>query len=231
MEELLKNIKIQVSDKLYLQNPDSKVLGKLIIQHSINLIDEIGYEAFTFKKLGVKIGSPESTIYRYFKNKKQLLIYITSWYWGWVECRLIFFTNNIISPQKRLELAIKIITESVKKHAGYPYIDEIKLNRVIISESLKAIHSKEVNEGSCEIYFQAYNKVVERISGIILDVSPGFEYSHTMVTTIIEGVHFQKFYSSHVPVLADIRGGDEKLVNFFTRMAFSMLNNGEYQNK
>ena len=231
MDELLKNIKIQVSEQLFQQDPDAKVLGKRIIQCSIDLIDEIGYEAFTFKKLGAKIGSPESTVYRYFKNKKQLLMYLTSWYWTWIECRLIFFTNNINSSHERLKRAVEIITQPVRQHSSYLHINEVKLNRIIISESFKAFLSKEVDEKNSKGYFQVYNRIIERISGMILDVSPGFEYSHTLVSTVMEGAHFQNFFSNHIPILTDVGKDDKKLVNFFTNLVFSMLNNGEYNNK
>ena len=85
MQDLLANIKIQVNPKTYVKDPETSDLGKKIIQNSILLIDEIGFEEFTFKKLGEKIGSNESSIYRYFENKHKLLVYLSSWYWSWME--------------------------------------------------------------------------------------------------------------------------------------------------
>ena len=72
--------KIQVNEKIYVKDPETSTLGKKIIQESIILIDEIGFEDFTFKKLGERIGSNESSIYRYFESKHKLLLYLTSWY-------------------------------------------------------------------------------------------------------------------------------------------------------
>jgi len=74
------NIKINVSSELYIKNPDSSELGQRIISDSIHLIDELGFESFTFKKLSNKISSPESSIYRYFENKHTLLLYLVNWY-------------------------------------------------------------------------------------------------------------------------------------------------------
>ena len=82
MDRLLSNIKIQVNEKVYLKDPDSSELGKKIIRGSIDLIDEIGFEQFTFKKLAIKINSTEASVYRYFDSKHTLLVYITLWYWG-----------------------------------------------------------------------------------------------------------------------------------------------------
>ena len=98
MEKLQVNIK--VSEELYLRSPDSSELGKRIITGSIELINELGFELFTFKKLGERIGSPESSIYRYFESKQAVLIYLVAWYWSWVDYKLVFAITNIDSTIK-----------------------------------------------------------------------------------------------------------------------------------
>ena len=69
MQKLLSNLKITINENIFLKDPESSDLGKRIVENSILLIDEIGFDDFTFKKLGAKIGSNESSIYRYFENK------------------------------------------------------------------------------------------------------------------------------------------------------------------
>src|SRR6056297_3765596 len=113
MEHLLQSVKININEKIYLKDPESSNLGKRIIEHSILMINEMGFESFTFKKLGVKIGSNESSIYRYFENKHKLLLYLTSWYWGWMEYRMAFNLANVSSAHSRLERAITVLTEPV----------------------------------------------------------------------------------------------------------------------
>ena len=103
------SININVGSELYLKNPDSSDLGKKIISNSILLIDELGFEVFTFKKLSIKINSPESSIYRYFENKHTLLIYLVSWYWKWIEYQLVFATANINSSKEKLIKSITIL--------------------------------------------------------------------------------------------------------------------------
>ncbi|MGK0414670.1 MAG: AcrR family transcriptional regulator, partial [Polaribacter sp.] len=78
MKSLLSILKISVPDKIYIKDPETSDLGKRIIENSILLIYEIGFESFTFKKLGKKIGSNESSIYRYFESKHKLLLYLSS---------------------------------------------------------------------------------------------------------------------------------------------------------
>jgi hypothetical protein len=53
---LITNIKFKISDKIFVKDPETSALGKKIIKESIILIDE-GFDNFTFKKLGERIGS------------------------------------------------------------------------------------------------------------------------------------------------------------------------------
>ena len=57
MDILLQSVKLEIDEKLYVKDPESSDLGKKIVEQSILLIDEIGFESFTFKKLGVRIHS------------------------------------------------------------------------------------------------------------------------------------------------------------------------------
>lgn len=69
-------LKISVNPNVYLKNPESSELGKRIVSQGILLIDKLGFDDFTFRKLGEKIQSPEASVYRYFESKYKFLIYI-----------------------------------------------------------------------------------------------------------------------------------------------------------
>ena len=88
------HIKIEVNQELYCKNPTSSNLGQKILSKSIQMIGDLGFESFTFKKLGSAIDSNESSIYRYFESKYKLLIYLTSWYWAWLEYKFVFEIHN-----------------------------------------------------------------------------------------------------------------------------------------
>ena len=47
---VITGIKFSLNDSLYSRDPRNTELGQRILKHSINLIDEIGLEDFTFKK-------------------------------------------------------------------------------------------------------------------------------------------------------------------------------------
>ena len=103
------SLNIKMNDKLFIRNPEHTDLGKKIILFSIELIHEKGFEDFTFKKLAAAIGTTEAGVYRYFENKHKLLIYITAWYWSWLEFRVITYTENISDPIEKLRKAIKFL--------------------------------------------------------------------------------------------------------------------------
>ena len=221
MENL--NIHIEVNEELYSKNPDSSELGQKIISKSIELIYEIGFEAFTFKKLGDAINSPESSIYRYFKNKHILLVYLTSWYWSWVEYKLVFATTNIKSPKERLLVSIDILTKPIIEETLIPYINESLLSEIIISESIKSYHTKNVDEENKKGYFKSYKLVVQRVSNILLEMKPDFHYPHMLVSTIIEGVHHQRYFAEHLPSLTDINEEKNTIENFYKEMVLNFI--------
>ena len=217
------NVHIDVSEGLFLRNPDSSELGKKIITGSIDLIHELGFELFTFKKLGERIGSPESSIYRYFENKNGLLIYLVAWYWSWVDYKLVFAITNINSPKEKLKRAIDVLVQPVLVDYSILHVNEILLSEIIITESVKAYHTKEVDDQNKKGCFSQYKYVVQRVSDIILEVNPTFEYPHMLVSTIIEGAHQQRYFADHLPALTDVKQNHDAIVEFYSEMVFKVL--------
>ena len=138
MKNLLSVLKIAVPDKIFIKDPETSDLGKRIVENSILLIDEIGFDNFTFKKLGVKIGSNESSIYRYFESKHKLLLYLSSWYWAWLEYQLVIETYSVQNNELKLEKAIEVITRTVNKDTNFSHINETLLYKIIINEGSKS---------------------------------------------------------------------------------------------
>ncbi len=203
MQSILSNINIAVNDKLYVKNPESSDLGKKIIEHSILLIDEIGFENFTFKKLGEKINSNESSIYRYFESKHKLMLYLSSWYWGWIEYKLVFATSNVTEPMVKLKKAITVVTEKVEDDQNTLHINESILNRIIIQEFTKTLLTKEVDEENKTGFFMVYKRIINRIIEIIGEAKPDYAYAKSLASSIVEGALHQHFLKDHLKTITN----------------------------
>jgi AcrR family transcriptional regulator len=222
MINLLSNLRISVPENIFLKDPESSELGKRIIEHSILLLDDIGFDAFTFKKLGVIIGSNESSIYRYFESKHKLLVYLTSWYWAWIEYQLVFATHSMKDPTDSLGKAIEIVTQETRQDSSFSHINEIVLNRIIINESSKSYMTKEVDTENQEGYFRIYKQLVLRLKDMISDVSPDYKYSSSLASTIVEGALHQHFLKEHFQSITDC----DTLVSpteFFKNLVFNAI--------
>ncbi|MGB0806062.1 MAG: TetR/AcrR family transcriptional regulator, partial [Salibacteraceae bacterium] len=213
----------EVSPDLYVKNPDNSELGKKIVTNSIELIHELGFETFTIKKLSSQIGSPESTIYRYFESKHMILFYLIYWYWSWIEYRLVFKTNNLTNSEEKLKSAISLLTESVKEDSTFSHVNEILLDRIIMSEAVKAYFTKRIDLKTKQTHFSVYQKVVERVSQMVLEINANFKYSHMLVSTIIEGAHQQRFFAENIPSLTDVTAEPNYITKFYEQLVFNSI--------
>lgn len=222
MEQLLQSLKIGINEKIYVKDPESSDLGKRIVEQSILMIDEMGFESFTFKKLGSKIGSNESSIYRYFENKHKLLLYLTSWYWGWLEYQLVFSTNSIADPKIKLERAIEIVTKNTVEDSAFSHVNEVLLNKIVVNENSKSYLTKEVDTENKEGYFGIYKRLVTRISTMVEGVSPDYKYPSSLASTILEGSLHQHFLKDHFSSLTDCHE-DNDPTQYFLHLVFTLL--------
>ncbi len=214
---------IAIDSSLFCKDPESSDLGRRIVEYGIEMIHELGYEAFTFKKLGQRINSNESSIYRYFESKHSFLIYLVNWYWSWIEHKLVFATTNIASAEEKLEKAIQLLTEEVKEDTNFTFINEVTLNKIIVAESSKAYHTKQVESENEKGFYKTYTRVVDRVCEFVLGVNHRFQYPHMLVSTIIEGAHHQRYFSKHLPDLTDCEEGKNDVVEFYKKLVKSTL--------
>jgi AcrR family transcriptional regulator len=221
MENLYFDIKVNAA--LYTKDPQSSALGNKILKQGILMLASLGYEDFTFKKLGKQIGSNESSIYRYFDSKHTLLVYLVNWYWSWTEYRLVLSTHSMVDPHRKLEKALSILTEPVRVDQRFDYIDEEVLYQIIIAESSKAYHTKDVDAENEKGFYRTYKRVVQRVSDMVLMINPDFEFPHMLISTVIEGVHHQRYFSKHLPSLTDFEEGKNNIVRFYKDLVFKTI--------
>lgn len=217
-------IHIDVDEKLYLKDPNSSDLGLQIIRHGIQMIDKIGFESFTFKKLAGKIGTTEPSIYRYFESKQKILLYLLTWYWNWMDYKVILATSNIDSAEERLRIAIGLLSAPLEKDDSFEHIDEVALYRIVVSESSKAYLVKEVDAVNEQGLFVSYKRLCNRVAAIVSEMNPGYRFPRALISTVIESSHDQKFFAEHLPSLTDVT---HKRLNdtteFLTELVFKAI--------
>jgi AcrR family transcriptional regulator len=219
-------VQIILNENLFLRDPEKSELGKKIIGKSIELINELGFESFTFKKLAVAIESTEASIYRYFENKHRLLVYLMAWYWAWLEFQIDYMTHGIEQPQEKMETMLRVISEAQRYDPHIAHINEAKLHEIVVAESSKVYLTKNVGGEAKEGLFTNYSSLCKRISEIILAVYPDYTYARSLASNLIETAHEQLFFAKNLPSLTDLRiknNDFSPLFDFLKHIAFSAL--------
>lgn len=224
MKNLLSNLKIEIPSGIYIKDPETSDLGKRIIENSIILIEEIGFESFNFKKLGKVIGSNESSIYRYFESKHKLLVYLTSWYWGWIQYILVIETYSISNAKEKLIKAIEILAKEAEQDNNFSHINEALLSLIIINENSKSYSTKEVDTENKEGFFKLYKEVVKRFAEIISNYNSSYKHPLTLASTIIEGILHQQFVRLHFKSLTNCNE-NITTTSFFIELTLNALSN------
>lgn len=218
-------VNIKMNSSLYVKDPEQSELGQRIIKSSIEMIYDIGFEDFTFKKLAKSINTAEASVYRYFENKHRLLTYITTWFWTWLEYQLVFYTNNINDPRQKIEIVTDLLMFKLEDQLLLEHIDKEKLYKIIIAEANKAYFTKHIEEDNNAQIFKPYKDLCHRISMIFNEYNPEYKYPHSLASTLIETTHHQIFFKEHLPSLTDYgkAKSDKELRCFLQHMTFSVL--------
>ncbi|TAE29653.1 MAG: TetR/AcrR family transcriptional regulator [Cytophagales bacterium] len=222
-------VHVRMNEHLFLRDPETSELGRKIVREGIALFGEIGLEEFTFRKLADRLGTKEASIYRYFENKHRLLVYLVAWYWRWLEYQVVFQTNNIQSPQEKLErvlrlLILKDVSESPSSN-GADGIDLKTLHGIVIREASKAYLTRHVTEDNRQQLFKPYKDLCARLAGIILEHQPEYPFARSLASTLIETAHYQAFFMQNLPSLTDFgtTKDDNQLLEFLRHLLFASL--------
>lgn len=196
------------------KNPFS---GKDTVKNGLILINKLGFEEFTFKKLSVEISTTEASIYRYFENKHRFLVYLINWYWSYIEYKVVFYINNINNPETKLKTIIKLLVEEpANKSLSSDFISENEAYKLIMWEGSKSYLTRNVSKDNKDRLFKPYKDLCERISLIIKEHNPKYKFAHSMASTLVEMAHSQKFFMQNLPALTDFtkEDGDKKIITF-----------------
>ncbi|RTQ53419.1 TetR/AcrR family transcriptional regulator [Hymenobacter gummosus] len=220
------SLRIDLNDKLYLRDPQDTDLGRRLLAESVLLIDEIGFEQFTFKKLAQRIESTEASLYRYFENKHRLLVYLVSWHWASLRYQIRFHTHNVPDPAERLRLILGILTRAHQDDPATTQLDEAALYRIVVNEASKAYLTKDVDEDNRAGVFREYKQLAAGIVEVVQQINPHYAHPHALVSTLLEAARKQIFFAQHLPSLTDTAPKDQAgsaTLAFLTHLAFAAL--------
>ena len=217
---MLPTLRPDLNEHLYLRDPQATDLGRRLLAESVNLLDEIGFEAFTFKKLAAVMGSTEASLYRYFENKHRLLVYLVSWHWAWLRFRVRFALHNVADPRQQLRQALGAVCAAGTDDPATPDFDEAALYRVVVAEASKAYLTKEVDADNRAGLFREYKRLVAELVAVVQAVNPAYPYPHALVSTLLESARKQLFFAQHLPSLTD---GPGNVAAFLESLAFAAL--------
>jgi AcrR family transcriptional regulator len=195
----------KLNKHLFVRDPQSSELGQKIVGTSALLIDRLGFENFTFKKLAEEIGSTEASVYRYFENKHRLLLYLIDWYWNWLEYRIDLHIMNVSDKAERLRIALRILTEEKNLDPTFQGIDERALHRIVVAEMDKTYLTKQVDDDNKVGLFLQFKSVSKKIAEMISAINPQYEFARSLSSTILLAINQQLFFAHHLPSLSDIR--------------------------
>ena len=196
-----------------------------MVKKSIDLIYDLGFEHFTFKKLAIEISSTEATIYRYFENKHRLLLYILNWYWSYMEFLVTFKLENVTDKKDRLKIIVDLLTHEFAESTNQFDYNKKLLNEIVIAESSKVYLVKEVAEINKNEVFKPYKDLCGKIAEVISEYNPTYKYPRSLSTTLIETSHIQQYFSVNLPKLTDIssKSNSEFTSQFIEDFLFKIL--------
>lgn len=217
----------RLNPHLYLRDPQQTELGQKIINASVKLIDTLGFEQFTFKKLAEEIDSTEASVYRYFENKHRLLLYLVGWYWNWIEYRIDMHTSNLPTPQAKLKACIHILASEKKFDESFDFIDEAALHRIVIAELDKTYLTKQVDSDNKEGLFGGFKLLCKKIANWVTEVNPAYPYPNALVSTLLLTAKQQIFFAAHLPSLTNLGKGiaeqHDALEKFLEQLVFKSI--------
>ena len=198
-------LQLVLNDRYFLRDPLHTELGTKIVSQSILMIDQLGFEQFTFKKLAHAIGSTEASVYRYFDNKHRLLTYLIAWYWKWMEYQIDYRTHNVLEPGERLRQALRTLCEPTEEDPNFAHVNEAALQRIVVAESNKTYLTKHVDKDNKEGLFRGYKDVCKQVARLVSAINPDYAYPHALISTVLEASHLQPFFARHLPSLTELQ--------------------------
>ncbi|MEN9511517.1 MAG: hypothetical protein RLZZ370_1336 [Bacteroidota bacterium] len=196
----------------FLKDPDSSETGRDIIRHGAAMMAAHGVEAFTFRKLAVQAGITEATVYRYFSNKHQMLLYLLNRYWNALEYRAMQETVHINDPMERLSRLTELLTVPVASTADNAMAAH--LYAIAMSESIKVHLGTETGSDWQKGMLNGYARITSLVAETLKVARPHYPYPRAWAATFVDSAMQQQFLLRHLPELTEIEPSKASLTEF-----------------
>ncbi len=198
------HIHLKPDPALYLRDPEGTRLGPLILVEGLALMNELGLEAFTFKKLAMRIGSTEVSLYKYFPNKQRLLQYYFQLYWLWLRQVCGRHAERSVDPLATVRAVVDALCGVWPKDAPPAQLDPRALRLLVIEEGMKSYLHKNVDVDNARRLFLPYKALSAFIAECLVAYRQDVPMPRSFATTIIEMAHSLPFAMEHLPSLTEL---------------------------
>lgn len=191
-------------------------MGARILTEGLDLMLELGLEAFTFKKLAERLGSTEVTVYHYFANKQRLLQYYFQLYWLWLQTHCEQEGRTLKDPRERLHGDIIALCGIWPKDAMAAQLDPATLRQLVIREGSKSFLHKNVDTDNQLKLFKPYKDLCAHVAKELKACAPRMKSPRSFATTLVEMAHSLEFAMHHLPALTElsVKKDRKKLAEF-----------------
>lgn len=194
---------IEPDPGLALRDVNSSTGGRILLEGLV-LMDDLGLEAFTFKKLAERIGSTEVTVYNYFANKQRLLQYYYQVYWLWLAMHCEQEGRQLKDPYERLCGDIRVLCGQWSKDHRAGQFDPQLLRKLVVNEGAKSFLHKNVDSDNELKLFKPYKDLCSHIAGEVKACAPRLRTARSFATTLVEMSHSLEFAMEHLPALTEL---------------------------
>jgi hypothetical protein len=155
-----------------------------------------------------------------------LFVYLVSWYWEWMRFRIEMSSMNIADPREQMEIAIQTLAQGSQAEPAVDFVNLNALHRIVVSESTKSYHVKEVDKENQAGFFLSYKTLSRKLSSIIQAIQPDFPYPNSLASNLLEMATNHLYFAMHLPSLTEVKvaeGDVKQLVELLRFFVFGSL--------
>jgi AcrR family transcriptional regulator len=189
---------------LYLKDPESTDVGRALLAHGLDLMLELGLEAFTFRKLAQRVGTTEVTVYKYFANKQRLLKYYYQLYRLWLRQVGAQEVERSSEPREVLAHVVEVLCGVWPGTLPPLQLDPSGLRKLVIAEGMKSYLHKNVDDDNARRLFHPYKELSAFVAARLVACRTDVPWPRSFATTVIEMAHSLPFLMEHLPSLTEL---------------------------